>query len=309
MPSELEKQGKYWCFTRWNETENSQWMPNPDAWSKIPQYLIGQVELCPDTNRVHFQGYVCFRSVLRGSQVQRLLGNNAHVERRRGKHSESKTYCSKVETRLVASGDVTIFGDDHGIPEGAGARTDLAGVMALIDGGATELEVATNNFTIWCRYYKAFNRYAMLSAKPRNWEMTIISLIGPTGCGKTRMAYDTYPDLYSLSTPKGSGTYWDGYSGQEVVLIDEMYGNRFSWGALLMLLDRYPFKVPVHGGFVEFTSKVIILISNKHPRDWYTNEHLPSYNGSALERRLEINPGTVFHEYPSEPILASIFEE
>lgn len=128
-------------------------------------------------------------------------------------------------------------------------------------------------------------------ARPRNWEMEIITLIGDTGTGKTRWAYENFPDLYSVPDTKSSGCYWDGYEGQTTVLIDEMYGSRFSHGFLLRLLDRYPFQVPVHGGQVQFSSRRVIMTSNAHPAEWYSGlkedgtEKFPWETG-PLRRRL-----------------------
>jgi len=66
------------------------------------------------------------------------------------------------------------------------------------------------------------------------------------------------------------GTWWDGYSGQPVVVIDEFYGW-LGYDFLLRLLDRYSFAVETKGGSVSFTSKLVIFTSNKPPSEWYRN--------------------------------------
>ncbi len=127
--------------------------------------------------------------------------------------------------------------------------------------------------------------YKRTISPPRRHEMEIITLVGETGTGKTRWANETYPNLYTVPPPKGSGTYFDGYDDHDVVLIDEMYGHRFSHGALLMLTDRYPHTVGIHGGSVNFRPHTIIFTSNAAPSDWYNAEKFP-WLGGPLERRL-----------------------
>ncbi len=115
--------------------------------------------------------------------------------------------------------------------------------------------------------------------------MEVITLIGDTGTGKTRWAMDTYPDAFVAPAKKGSGMYFDGYEDHEVVIFDELYGNMFSHKELLRVTDRYPLKLAIHGGYVNFRPFTIVITSNAHPGDWYNNEKFP-YHGGPLERRL-----------------------
>ena len=50
---------------------------------------------------------------------------------------------------------------------------------------------------------------------------------------------------------------------------------------MLRLLDRYPFQVEIKGAHVQFTSKLIVITSNKSPDSWYKCEN------SALLRRID----------------------
>jgi len=133
--------------------------------------------------------------------------------------------------------------------------------------------------------------------------MEIITLVGATGTGKSRHVWSNYSDdeVYSLPHQKNSGLYWAGYDYQRVVLIDEMYGNRFAYGQLLTLIDCHPRMVSDYGCHLTFNSHVIFFCSNSHPRDWYDSEKHP-WDDSALERRLttglsriyNVDPGGVF---------------
>jgi hypothetical protein len=43
---------------------------------------------------------------------------------------------------------------------------------------------------------------------------------------------------------------------------------------MLKLLDRYPFRVPVKGGYVQWVPKIIYLTSNLDPTTWYQGANL-----------------------------------
>ncbi len=152
--------------------------------------------------------------------------------------------------------------------------------------GATVKEVALDDAytAMYARYPKGFKSLKALIQKPRDDFPEIITLYGETGTGKSRWANLTYADsIYRLPPPKSSGTWWSRYDNEETVLIDEMYGNRFKHGPLLMLLDEWLCTVPDYGDDLVFNSRRIIFTSNSPPEDWYKN--LP-YHGGPLHRRL-----------------------
>ncbi len=162
------------------------------------------------------------------------------------------------------------FGNDAGIPEGQGQRSDLVAVKRALDEGKPMKFIADNFFGDYLRYSKGMYSYKRLCTEPRDHEMEIIVCVGATGTGKSRWVHHTFgKSLYTVPHAKGSGCYWDDYDGEETVLIDEMYGNRFTHSFLLDLLDRYDFTVPVHSSSARFNSRRIIMCSNAHPILWY----------------------------------------
>lgn len=140
------------------------------------------------------------------------------------------------------------------------------------------IEIAnSDDFDLWCRYRKDFEAYAFLMSKQRNWSMEVIVITGPTGTGKSRYAMDTYPGAYW----KPNSKWWDGYMGQEDIIIDEFYGW-LPWSFFLALLDRYPLICETKGGHVQMTAKRIVICSNQDPRLWYQKVN----NFPALQRRV-----------------------
>lgn len=89
---------------------------------------------------------------------------------------------------------------------------------------------------------------------------------------------DAYPKVPSTK-------FWDGYQGQESVIIDEFRGD-IGISNLLRWFDRYPCLVEIKGSSTVLCAKLFIVTSNLHPREWYPT--LDSATFLALERRLEI---------------------
>ncbi len=256
------------------------------SWRNVPRYAIYQLEI-GENGTPHLQGYICFRSQIKALTLSNYFGGHPHLEPRRGTHTQAKEYCSKDDTRV--EGPWT-FGDDEGIPESQGARTDMIGLKRDLDEDTKLTVIADNHFALYLRYPKAIKMYKRLKSTRRSWVMEIITLIGGTGVGKSHWAHQHFgDDLYTVPASKSSGCYWDDYDGQETVLVDEMYGNRFAYGFLLMLCDQYPFTVPDHGGSINFNSRRIIFTSNADPDAWYPSipekVGIPFFEG-ALYRRL-----------------------
>lgn len=88
---------------------------------------------------------------------------------------------------------------------------------------------------------------------------------GPTGSGKTRGVYDEFPTCYSVLSYK----WWDGYVGQETVLVDDIRPDWCTFGQLLRLTDRYPFRVEYKGGSREALFTRIIFTAPLHPADLF----------------------------------------
>jgi len=106
---------------------------------------------------------------------------------------------------------------------------------------------------------------------------------GPTGTGKSRRAWDEATlDAY----PKDPRTkFWDGYNGQENVVIDEFRGS-IDIAHLLRWFDRYPVIVEIKGSSVVLTAKNFWITSNLSPDVWFPE--CDSETLSALRRRLKV---------------------
>jgi len=250
-------------------------------------FLIYQEER-GEEGTCHFQGYVSFNIRKHFDAVRRLMAR-AHWEPRRGTHQEARAYCSKEETRVAGP---FIFGDDATLAvDQRGQRNDLIRVKRALDEGKSELQIAESDdtFAAWAKYFKAIERYKRLkSVRARNWPTFTTVLWGPPGTGKTRYVNDHAPGAYWVKKPIGGAAFFDGYDGQEDVVIDEFYGW-LPFDLLCRMCDRYPLMVDTKGGMCNFYPKRIWITSNASPNDWY------KFGLGAMARRLTEPLGRVVY--------------
>lgn len=273
-----------WLITSFNPCETKQ--RAEELWlSHDLQRYVGQYEVCPETGRLHYQGYVVLNSSQRFTAVKKLFGDDTlHVEKRKGTEKQAYDYCTKEETRCDGPWENGNFELTQG------RRTDLDEVKRMLDDGATDLEVAETHFQPWVRHHAAFSLYRTLrmgSPRDGSQSMVVKYLYGVPGSGKTRSVYEefTASEVYPVSRPTNGSLYYDGYAGQRCILYDDFLG----WAPLshmLAVMDRYPCQLKVHGGMAPFSSRTttIIITSNK---PWEELYDWPNTNlKNAFRRRI-----------------------
>lgn len=263
-----------WTFTLNNYTEQEYTKIKEFGSSQNVTYLIVGKEVCPSTSTPHLQGYVYLKQRKRLAQLKDLLSPRVHLEKAKGTPEQNRTYCSKdgeyIECGLL--------------PTGQGKRSDLLLVKNAIDEGLPRDEIRDRYFAVYARHYRFFDSYISDKLQPRQWKTKNIVYWGKTGTGKTKQVY-TFHSLDEVY--KHTGERWfDGYTGQPVVLFDDFTGAVFPLSYLLQLMDRYPMRVPIKGGFVEWIPKIIYFTSNINPEDWYQGAIQEHRN--ALKRRISV---------------------
>lgn len=252
-----------------------------ELWPDYVSYCVYQLEMCPDTGRLHFQLYLELSAQKTMVQLRAELDGleNTWLKPRRGTQHQARVYCMKEDSRLEGPWE-------YGTLKNQGARADLEAVKTDIDKGMPMRQIVDEHFHTCARYMNFFRSYKRMREPQRDWVMEIYIILGPSGTGKTRFARDAFPGAYW----KPHGKWWDNYDGHDVVVVDEMYGNRFSFTELLNLMDRYPHSVEIKGGTVEFTSKTLVFTSNQLPEDWYdpqrTHQHM-RWEENPLKRRID----------------------
>jgi len=247
-----------WTGTLNNYTDNELHNVSNLNDSLFRYYIVGKEvgeQLTP-----HLQAYFYFFNPLSRDGVKhRLACDRWHLEPARGTPWQNREYCSK-EGNYVERGE---------LPQ-QGSRTDLGKAIDTLKTTNSITCVAQEHPEIFVKYYRGLRELFTTCNTSRTWKTKVICLHGETGTGKTSAA-SLASSPYSTYWKMASNQWWDGYEGQEIVIIDDYRRDLCSFHYLLRLMDRYPLLVEVKGGTVQFLAKVIIITSPKSLLEVWTN--------------------------------------
>lgn len=171
-----------------------------------------------------------------------------------------------------------------------GERTDLKRFKDDILEGMSVEDLCEQHTEYMAKYDRFYKTVRNIDLKKKSMSMTapeVIVLIGEPGSGKTRHVYDTHDmeDIYKLEVGDGSANslFWDGYDGEPIILIDDFHNN-IKLDYMLRLLDRYPMKINIKGGYTWRVANKIYITSNIPVDRWYPN--CPDIHRKALQRRI-----------------------
>jgi len=255
----MDKRYRNFCFTQ-NNYKNT--LLTDELACK---YMLYGKEI-GESGTPHLQGFVSFSCGRTLSAVIKSLPG-CHVEIARNPQAAME-YCKK-------DGDFT----ERGVAPltlSAAAKKGVAERWALAKEGRFE-ELPPENLQSYERIYKKYKpNPEPTGSLDHEW------YYGDTGTGKSKKARDDNPDAY-IKDPQDR--WWDGYNGEDVVIIDDFDKYQVKQGGdLKRWLDHYPFQAPVKGGYQLIRPKKIIITSNYHPNEiWDDNQTL-----EPLLRRLHV---------------------
>lgn len=280
LPVAGQPRGKHWVFTYFppalaGETPHDTLSRVRPAYDPNQvQYLTCNPEVCPETGRGHWQGYVVFFAQVRRPRVQAALNTpNAHCELMRGTSEEAAAYARKEASRLgtVARIEEGIQPDPRVGPRQNG---DLESAIAAIQAGARIRDLVELHPKAVVRSLRGLlflqHHYQPVRGAPPEVECHF----GPPGCGKTRYAYDRFgaEEVYNKDP---DSRWWDGYDGHRCILLDEFDkrsqapGHFFTLAQALKICDRYPISREVKGAAVSISSEMIVFTGNTEPHTWF----------------------------------------
>jgi len=217
-----------------------------------------------DSGTPHLQGFICHKQPKSLKQVIKAIPG-AHIEVMLGRVDHNVTYCGK-------DGDTVILGT---IPKtnkekGKKEKERWRRINLLVEDG--DWETLREEFPgEWNRRHFHFKRLHLEMAPPpcstphlnHRW------YYGETGTGKSRSAREEFPDAYI----KLNNKWWDGYSGEPVVILDDLDKYDVALGGhLKRWSDHHPFPAEYKGGVKTIRPETIIVTSNYTPEEIWDDE-------------------------------------
>lgn len=257
--------------------ENRPFDENDDLFT----YGVMQREICPTTQRVHWQAYAECKNPITMSALLKHMIHGTHVEPRMARTGEqAANYCKKTESAIPDT--QYEFGKIRNAP----------GVKSNDDEAVDVIELARNPETTWndmldehpgfaLRHDRAISRIMQERRPAKRYRDVKVSVVwGKTGVGKTRRIVELEQDNLYL---KDNSQWWDHYDQHQAVLFDDFYGqHRVS--EMLRWLDGYHVQLNVKGGHTWLHATRIYITSNHPPELWYPS--IDNEVRAALNRRI-----------------------
>ncbi len=274
-------QGRNWCFTLNNYTEAEEKKIDDFHQAHPDVYIIYGKEVGDGTPHVpdgtpHLQGYIHLPSPRALTYIKRICSVRAHCEKCKGTPAQNIAYCSK-------GGDITVYGVEP-VTQQAKNKAKQAKLLQLAKEGKIE-EIQQDFPGQYLSQYRNINQIMTDNmVKPPDLEGPCgLWIYGETGCGKTTAARTEYGTYFS----KPCNKWWDGYQGEDCVIIEDMDPNHSKLAYHLKLwTDKWSFTAEVKGGTRSLRPKKVIITSQHSIQDVFHSEGEEAV--AAMERRCEV---------------------
>jgi len=267
-----------YCFTLNNHTSEDEEVVR--AWEGV-KYLVAGREVAPSTGTPHLQGFVVFTNA-------RTLGGLKKLDSRI--HWEAAVtvdqaieYCKK-EGNYFEVGTAPMSQTLKGV---AGGELEKMRWKRIIQAAESDdmAWLKENEPRIYAegeRTISSIRKRSRAEAVDRE-VLDNVWIWGPTGTGKSRKAREDNPGAY-VKDPNSK--WWDGYDGQEVVIIDDFDKYQVSMGGQFKRwFDHYPFECEKKGMAAYMIRPKKMVVTSNYPIEgiWQEEETL-----EPMRRRFKV---------------------
>lgn len=278
-----QQRARAWCFTlfcNWSE-EYKEYVPKVIINEDRVRYIIYQLELTPSSKKYHWQGYIEFKNPISMQGVKNALDvHSIHLEMAKGSPFKNQNYCSKDATKIDGPWE-------FGKAEGQGCRNDIGEFFesAKKEGFGNAIR---NNLETYVKFHKGLEKAWDYLYEEREYEKKeVIWIYGKTGVGKSKEARKDKGRKFTVPKCNPGKIWFDGYSDQDIIILDDLRPDTCSNDYLLQLLDGYDIQVEVKGGFRRLKASVIYITSDRSPEDFWDKES-DIYYSQFIRRITEI---------------------
>lgn len=263
--------GKHWCFTLNNPVLSPQQFYDKLVNDHKIEYFVFGIENATSTNTRHYQGYVKFICDMRFNSVRDILP---------GAHLEGKSRSSTVKQASDYCKKEGVFFEFGKLPEemapidrqqkwAVARKAALAGSFALIDD-----QIFISHYSSIQRIFKDAMPAAVNLTSPCG-----LWIWGESGCGKTQLTRQRWPNLY----PKPMNKWWDGYNNESTVVLDDVDKVNGTWLGYFLKIwaDSVSFICENKGGARSIRPSMFVVTSQYAIDDIWSDQETTS----ALARR------------------------
>lgn len=245
------------------------------------QYLCFSKEIAPTTGTPHLQGYMELDDGYTRSNLKKKLENKRiALFVRKAKTAEPAINYTKFEkigegkNKKLLKHKPNPTWVEYGKLKEQGKRNDLIDVKnKLVKFETTCDEIVLENPELYHKYGRTLEKIQSVALRKqwRQWMTEGHWYFGPTAIGKTYEAFKGFtPDTHYVLNLQDNG-WWDGYKGQETVIINEFRGQ-IQYSELLDLIDEKAKTVKQRNReSVPFLAKKVIITSPLLPTEIYKN--------------------------------------
>lgn len=245
-------------------------------------YLVAGTEVAPSTGTKHIQGYCEMKKQYRIGEFAKLVWETTCINGNRS------TGISKFEPAIASADDNYKYCTkecenpyEYGEKSTAGKRNDIKMVRDLLKQGKGMKTIVESVDS----YQAMRSGELMLKYIEKKREHTddfkVVWIYGLSGTGKTYMTRKEHPEAYVHT---GDSKWWDGYDGEDEVIIDDMRSNFCKFSTFLKMLQPQPYRVEYKGGSRELLATKFYITSCYSPIEMYEGI---SENRSQFYRRID----------------------
>lgn len=266
------KQARYWLAT-WH-AESIETAPDlGEIYEKHKEeitYMRGQLEKGSETGAIHWQFIVYYANKKTLDKAKLPFAKEIHIEPT--KSSAVEKYVWKDETHV--EGTKFEYGKKS-------FKRNNATDWHMVRDAAKKGKIDEVPADIFVRHYNSLKRIEKDYQQTHvRGEQEVKVYWGVSGAGKSHRAFTEAGKNFYV---KNSNKWWDGYQGEENIILEEFNAEQVPIETLLRWLDKWPCQVETKGGTTILKTKKWWITTNTAPENWY-NESLDRF--PALMRRL-----------------------
>lgn len=266
---------------------------------KTVSYLVGQLETCPKSGRIHLQMYAEYTSGKTWEAIRKTFADpGINIRLREGTPEQAAVYCTLDAKKHGVPKWGIIPGSqfEHGTRKAQGERNDLYAICEQIDQGATIREIALEHKSEFIKYGAGFMRYIWATGSrarmPQLWVTWIWGSPGTLKSDSIRRLHGT-EDL-----GRYAGDNWYDYAGERVLLYEEASRDLFDPRGkirekMLEFLDIGGVKLPVKGSFVPRRCTHVYMTSNYNPLTEFKGDTAVLRRLRVVEQRIRVTEETL----------------